>query len=207
MKQILAVLLAAAFCVALGACGNNYAKYDQLIGYLESGDYEAAQNEIERLESLREAEDDTASTDTAKVTAVQITSDNWDDYFEIVREETPVKNDFGETERMYVDNYFKLKDGFTMAERREGSETSIALEYSYTKEYRFFEVNKETGEVTLGERNEEQEPRPETGMKTIGYDKTALVDSHTYSTEGGWVGVDIDFAIIRAQGTLYLVEK
>lgn len=205
MKKILALLLAAMLCVSLGACSNSkYQKYDTLIQYLEDENYDQAYLELVRLAN---GENDAAENEEVKVRSVEITTDNWDDYFEFVQEESPDTNDFGEIERVFLDNYLKLKDGFELAPSREGSQTEVAVEYSYTQEYRFYELNTATGEFTLGELNEEKEPQPKTDMKTIREAKTGLNNGHTWSDDGGWIAVDTNIAMIRAQGTLYIIEK
>ena len=52
-KNILVFLLAAVLCLVCVACNdsndNKYAKYDTLIQYLESGEYEQAQKELDKL--------------------------------------------------------------------------------------------------------------------------------------------------------------
>lgn len=65
MKRIFACLLVLMVCVSLCACGNDeametYKKYEALIGYLESGDYENAYRELERLSGKKENEEEKA---------------------------------------------------------------------------------------------------------------------------------------------------
>ena len=54
MKRIFVCLLVLMVCLSLCACGNDaamekYKEYEALIGYLESGDYESAYRELDRL--------------------------------------------------------------------------------------------------------------------------------------------------------------
>ena len=90
MKKIIALLLVAVMCFSLAACGNSsklekYKKYEALINYMEAGDYESGLAEMIRISENGGSVDnagDESGEKTAK--AVEISIDNWQEYFEIV---------------------------------------------------------------------------------------------------------------------------
>ena len=113
MKKALSVLLALILCLSLCACGNQdkYKKYDTLIGYIESNKRAGALAGLTKLfgtnvfvgQLIVNPSEFTESTDPPIThTEVEITLENWQEYFEITIEEQWGKNAFGELSALYI---------------------------------------------------------------------------------------------------------
>ena len=109
MKKAVVVLLAILLCLSLCACGK-YEKYDTLIGYIEAGDEENAVNELHAL--LQETMPEVTEPAT---TTVEITMDNWQEYFEIVLGAGVSRDAFDEIETIYSKWSISLKEEFREA--------------------------------------------------------------------------------------------
>ena len=207
MKKIIVLLLVAVMSLSLVACGNNsklekYKKYEALINYMEAGDYESALAEMIRI-SENSGSVDNAGDESGKKTAkaVEISIDNWQEYFEIVEREKTQKNEFEEIEDMYKGVYLVLKDEYEMV----GYDTSIAIEYNYINEWRYVEIDKENGVLTIGELVPDRENEEMNGLTMkIGGSETSLTNDRSWSE--GMQAVPTNFEIVRIQGTLYIAE-
>lgn len=207
MKKIFSLLLVVVMCFSLAACGNSsklekYKKYEALINYMEAGDYESALAEMIRISENGGSVDnagDESGEKTAK--AVGISIDNWQEYFEIVEREETEKNEFEEIEDMYKGVYLVLKDEYEMV----GYDTSIAIEYNYINEWRYVEIDKENGVLTIGELVPDRENEEMNGLTMkISGSKTSLTNGRSWSE--GMQAVPTNFEIVRIQGTLYIAE-
>ena len=101
MKKAILILLVLGLCLFLCACGK-YAKYDTLIGYIEAGDEENAINEVLVLLEQNEP----------TIITVEITMENWQEYFEIRPLDVKVYNVFGDLEDSSVGAAFYLKEEY-----------------------------------------------------------------------------------------------
>ena len=161
MKKLLSLLLAAALVLSLGACGkeaNPYEKYEELFEYMEREDYDSAMAYIRERAGVPETEPQTASATEAETepettetepqpVTVEITMDNWQEYFELREYVEIKKNGFGEFEKVSV--YYALvnKDGMSP----ECNLSDVTMEFSYTKKYVSMSVDLENGTITYGE--------------------------------------------------------
>ncbi len=190
-------------CFSLVACGSNsvlekYKKYEKLINYMEAQDYESALAEMIKISENGGATDD---AEGKKTISVEITMDNWQEYFEIVEREKVEKNEFDEVDDMYKNTYLVLKDGYEMV----GYDTSIAVEYNYVLEWRYVEIDKENAVLTIGELVPDREIEEKNAeMKKITSRETSLTNGRTWSE--GMQAVPTNFEIVRIQGTLYIAE-
>ena len=130
-------------------------------------------------ESLQETETAAPSEETTKVpettaepapetTAepekdVEITMDNWEQYFEVRTAADPYVNENGETEDWSFGCGIFLRPEYVS--RFESGE--VNFEISYATEGRLFSVDPESGRCILGGRTESG-IRPESGCKTVG---------------------------------------
>lgn len=197
MKKIILLIISAAVCLSLCACGQSakYKKYDKLISCIENGDYEGAHSELDRIEAFDE------NTTASEYDAIDITLENWRDYFEIVESHEISKNNFDEIEDMYKTYKFVLKEGYSMDE----SNTHIDIEFNYIKEWRYVTVDKEKGVLTIGELSEDREPEEMNGhMITVMQKETNMMNSREYS--GDKQAVPCDVEIVRIQGKLYIAK-
>ena len=143
-KKVTIILSAACASLLLAACGNNkYEKYDELINYLEAGDYESAYAEVAGLEQLNK---DKEKKET-KTKEVDITMDNWQDYFEIQKTASVYKDDFVEIRG--------VEFGYCFVPKKEVEEqlleANVAVAYLFSNyEYYPWEYDQETEEVTVG---------------------------------------------------------
>ncbi len=176
MKKLFALVLTTVMAVAMVACGG-------------SGNDPQPTNTPEPTPSQ----------------TVQLTMDNWQDYFEIVEKEEPQKNRFDEVENIFFTNYLVLKNGYEIFEPSVGNEyTDIDIEYSYDTEKRWYTLD-ENGVATWGEVEPYENGRTEIVSLTSGGNLLpfCIEHSHSYST-GRYICVKTNITVTRIQGTLYL---
>lgn len=152
MKKALILFLTLILCLSLCACGSSkkYEKYDKLIEYIESGNSLAVYGEIQRLMSKNDNDENT------ELEIVELTVDNWKEYFEIRPYETKQYNDFGDLTVRQEGHAFYLKsehlavlsDGHPDLNGR--SVVDVSFKVNATMEYR--EYNNETKEFVEGGR-------------------------------------------------------
>ena len=211
MKRIFAVLLIAVMCLSSVGCSGEiakYKKYEALINYMEAEDYESALAEMIRLSNSGDASanSEEAASEEKSVVAVEINSENWQEYFEIIEEDQIEYNNFNEIEDMYQNFYLVLKDGYEMAGyEMPNCETNVAVEYNYFTEWRYVEIDKENGVLTIGDLVPDRSNEDHNGsMITIYSEKCSLTNGRTWSE--GMQAVPTGFEIVRMQGTLYIME-
>lgn len=111
MKKAILILLVLGLCLFLCACGK-YAKYDDLIGYIEAGDAENAINEVLVLLEQNKPETTEPEITEPTIITVEITMENWQEYFEIRPLDVKVYNVFGDLEDSSVGAAFYLKEEY-----------------------------------------------------------------------------------------------
>lgn len=197
MKKAMMLMLAMVLCVSLAACGNAYAKYDKLIAYLEQSDYESAHAEIDRLEAFDESNDKTAG-----VLTVEVTAENWQQYFKMEERFVTTKNNFDEISDVYKSVYLVLKDEYTMVNDGD-NQTSVAVEYNFIKEWHYVTKNLTAGTLTIGKLVPDKTTTDMSGsMVTITSKETSLTNGREWSE--GMQAIPMDFEIVRIKGTLYI---
>lgn len=198
MKRICLMFLVLILCLSLAACGNTQNKYNKLIDHLERGDYDSAHSEIDRLAAL----DD--ESEPSNVLAIEVTTENWQQYFKIEERTNTSINNFGEIEDAYKSFYLVLKDEYTMASNEDQS-TSVAVEYNYIKEWHYVTVDTTAGTVTIGDLNPDHSTEDMSGsMVTIRSKETPLTSGRSYTSDAQ--AVPMNFEIVRMKGTLYVEE-
>ena len=118
MKKLFVLFCTVTMCLSLVACGNKselekYKKYETLIYYMEAEDYKAAYEElirISRADGNTENAKENANEDK-KEKIVEITMDNWQEYFEKRDVYRVEYNEFDEIEEIYFYGILALKDG------------------------------------------------------------------------------------------------
>ena len=182
MKKFVSLLLAALLVLSLGACGkeeNPYEKYQELFEYMEQEDYDSAMAYIRERAGAPETEPQTAPATEAETqpeptetqpaetepqpVTVEITMDNWQDYFEL-REYTEIKkNGFGEFER--ADYWVALvnKDGMYP----DCFLSDVTMEFSYTMKRVSVTVDPENETITCGAERGRDPYRNYTGVQTM----------------------------------------
>lgn len=226
MKKILVMLLVIGMCFSLIACGDNsevekYKKYETLIAYMEAEDYESALAEvvemsngsvyIDNTSDVEETTDMEETTNTESVTeeeelgeeepeveAIEITLDNWQEYFEIVERDKVIKNAFDEITDVVRVWDIVIKDGFEMVEY------DIAVEYSFIYEMRYYEIDKEDGTLTIGEYSGEGKFSDTMNKKISSSVESNLI--FTSSAGNKILYFPTDLQIVRIQGTLNIVK-
>lgn len=135
MKKIIAFFLVAVMCLPLVACDNGLTPD-------ESKDTSTSA--------------DITNTDTEQTTKViEITLDNWQEYFEVKSIPRVVTNDFDEPIAFHIKTVFRLKDDW----KDLAEEINIAVEYSCTDGHRaMYQYNTQTQELVEGERSSHSAP-------------------------------------------------
>ena len=137
MKKAMSLLLTLVMCLSLCACGG---------GNDTPETTEIPTTTIPATTELEISEPETTAPIEAEpqYETVEITMENWEDYFEFTHFYIPYKNSFGEVENFSVETRFCLKDGYN------ASNVDIAIEYSYVEQGFTYEVNFENGTLTFG---------------------------------------------------------
>lgn len=163
MKKIIALFLATVMCLALAACGNNdemakYKKYDTLINYMEAEDYEGVAQEIIRISqesssSCGAADDNGNTENNVKSETVELTLDNWKDFFELRLKPEYRLNEFGEVETLVLSQFLVFKEEYA------GCVTcnDVAIEMNKTVQVIEIKLDSTEQSYTLGEVVEQGE--------------------------------------------------
>lgn len=145
IKTIAALLLAASMCVALAACGSS-----NQTTTTAAETTTAVETTTKAEETTTKAAETTKASDNeseeAGRQAVEITADNWQDYFRMESTCIPWKNDAGETYDVVLAYYLFLKEGYTADEN-----TKLNVEYTYTVDYKYVTKDINAGLITIGE--------------------------------------------------------
>ena len=113
MKKLLTSILAFALTLSLVGCGGKTNK------------------------GTSNNSDNNTAISNDKITEIEITSDNWQDYFEIVQEDHYFKNDFDEIYGVAEAYYLVLKDNYNLVPASQ-KESKVAVEISYkTTQYNY----------------------------------------------------------------------
>ena len=208
MKKNFCFILALVLCFMLCACGK-YKKYDTLIDYLEAGDYEQAVQEVEKLRQN--------SLESKQTITVNITLDNWQDYYEIVLVPSFSANAFREITGANVYHKIQLKESWkdrfvescvaiawTVSERalcdfQAKPNERGTLDVSYSNVQPVSYQSSDDGDCCLTGISED------ISYGRYGYDDNNIkVDGNTF-TWTGYVYQKVDFT--RIEGTLTLAEE
>jgi hypothetical protein len=150
-------------------------------------------------------EKDTATIEPQYET-VEITPDNWQDYFE-VRSESFVftENNFGEVSDIEVEIYLMTKDGIVC----DISNCDIAVEWEYTWGYTSFLINRENETITYGAvPSNPWTQNADKTMRAIGDSFGCTIFTHHVGTlEGEMFPRLLSADVIRIEGTLCFYQK
>jgi hypothetical protein len=160
MKKFIALLLVAMMCFALVACGDGSGdtseciqceKYEDLIELLENKKYKEAIIEIYELAGAPSNDNNNVNNSETEppTQEIEITLNNWQEYFEITLIPKVVKNDFDEPIGFYTSTVFMLKNEWHDLIK----DWNINIEYSLTEGYyAYFNYDMETQELTESDR-------------------------------------------------------
>ncbi len=195
MKKLLALLLAAIMCFSLVACGEN--GNASLVEEYENSEQENA--EPEKTEPQYET--------------VEITLDNWQEYFELKMSVCEMKNAFGELENLFPQMCFVLKEDWAGVT----ADMDIVFEYTCTDGYRCqFTYNTDTEELTEGEKTDDYVTDPWGAIREM--DERYIEDGANIFGNGNYdVTVDGNIAsftadmystveFLRIQGTITVTK-
>lgn len=119
---------------------------------------------------------------------VEITLDNWQDYFELREDRKFSENAFGEFAELYTSYYLVAKDGIVV----EQSKSDIAVEYSTTYERRPYTIDFENKNIAYGDAIETLSSGPY--IKEMG-------NSYLWGADESWYGIYVDAsAAVQLQG-------
>ncbi len=178
MKKIIALILATVVCLSLVACGNN------------SGD------------------DTPPTTEVTQITGpVEITTENFETYFEFVEESFFTKDASGNYAHLRFRHYYKLKDNYSIDETK----SSIKLDYSYTQSTKGVTIDFANQKFTLGEQFGESKINDGIKISKISKmtykDYAILLLQPTHAVKGDTQIIYFsDFKLNSVEGTLYFVD-
>lgn len=238
MKKFLTLLFVAALCLSLAACGEKpetcenaadhetikkYEKYEAIIDLLEKEDYDSAQSAIDRLRedgkttttTADDGKGDLGDADTSAPTVevVELTVENWFDYFEVVEVVDWKTNAFDEVVEIDIWHCFKLKDEWGKV---DDEQTEIALEYRFTgcifegsvdypnKTYEVGEMvssSEQTDIVTAFANRSDANGNEVFRTGALGWNRLG------YNEREGTIHYYTNFIPVRVQGSLYLIKE
>lgn len=172
MRKILSIALILVLIAGMTACGkteapeNPYEKYEKLFRYMEDEDYDAAIEYIQKKAGKREKDGSAAPATEAPAAetmapmpateaapaesqweSVEITMENWQDYFEFREYPEFKRNGFGEFEEFELWFVLTSKDGIIP----DCDQSNVTFEYSLRGRYCPITLDPETDEYTFGE--------------------------------------------------------
>ena len=238
MKKLIPLLMILVSIFALSACtvhqdgpaapngmdatqttaDENQEKYNNIIQYLQSGEYDIAIDVIKQMEQ----EAIKAENAGKGIQEITITSENWQDYFTLGDDVNYYLNSFGEITHINGSTGFCLKEGYELVLDDPNCQTSVAFEVEQQPYVADVTYDFTAGTFALGE-----EKAPSNGKNSIHtntYSTSVYHDSKEYPATGvcgigyQWQG-DIDdgtvqeeivyriVQVMRAEGTLYIYEK
>ncbi len=229
MKKFVALFLVVVMCFLLTGCGSGGAvngkcarceKFDDLLDLLEDENYDGAIKEIENIEAGKKDDADNAGENNgvadeneANPQSVEITLDNWEEYFELCVYTNFNENGFGEFE--YANTYYSLASKENLNVDCEKSD--VTVEYTRTEEERPVTVDFENKKLTYGKGTDTFVSEPDVvTMYNISSYVSEEYDRGRYGTYlvGGYIDsledtsyyvTDID--VSRIQGTLYYTTR
>ena len=147
-----------------------------------------------------------------KYTTVEITMDNWQDYFEFKEDYLYYEDAFGDCERVEIYYILVCKNGIQIEE----SLSNVAVECSYTREYCYLEINPTDKTYTWSEKRTLPTDETETvemwNVRLGGYDnvkqygygaKVFMFLSQGGKSQYGWVCSNFD--VVRVKGSIALI--
>ena len=161
-----------------------------------------------------------------RITKVEITLDNWQDYFELVYEPVWKKNDFGEVVKFYPVVRLQVKDELFVYKDPEGAsygfkfvpydEYDVIFEISYKHNMKECQVDFENLKYVWGEHLDDYEITEHTVTaslieqgEALGEQGVLQVYSQTYysdeTIDNAQVDI-VDYHVTRVQGHLYIFE-
>ena len=149
MKKAISLLLALVMCLSLCACGGG--SETPKTEYIESHNPTNIQNETNNAESTEQTEAEPIETEPT-YTTIEISLDNWQDYFQFQWVVSEVRNDFDELTGIKPQMKFSLKEEWVSV----AEDMDVAVEYSCTNGYYcWFIYNIGTGEIVEGETSDD----------------------------------------------------
>lgn len=137
---------------------------------------------------------------TLSVKEIEITTENWDTYFEFVEKEKEYKNKYNETEHIQFYYAFVLKDGYIMADKG----TEIEMEYSFIESFYRVEEDLINKKIIWGEHTgTSEEPVIQEYRITRAESKVAGESLFIGGTSKSKCS---DFKVLRIYGTLAIME-
>lgn len=148
---------------------------------------------------------------SANLTAIELTVDNWQDYFEPYEHISITKNSFGEITGIDVSRYMVVKEayGFVVADL-----SKVAVEYTYSDVRQKVTADPNAGTYTLGEIVDTYGPYGPTTSSMYGRHSDDGVHRYGMSCGSFYIGkfpedevsVRTDLTMTRLMGTIYVVE-
>lgn len=235
MKRIVVFLLVLIMCLSLCACGskvaeNPYAKYEELFVYLETNDYDSANAYIQNFfgknvsqpatEPIEEMPVETEHVETEpdenklQYRTIEITLENWQDYFELKTITVTHKNGFNEIDYFFPQLKFLVREEWADAM----SDMHVVFEYRCTDSYAcWFSYNMDTEELIEGEKTDHYVSDPWGAIRTLEKDDieygTWLYGNskrETVTLDGNIAKIVADMystvEILRIEGTITVAE-
>lgn len=207
MKKAIALLLALAMVLPLYACGAKEEKSNRQ----EVTQTETAVPETEENDSNTVAVQEETVEVQASVEQVEITIDNWEDYFTIDFYEDWNINGFGEADALLVGYRLNIKDAYADS-LTNLSDSEINMEYSYQPVFYHCDYDFSAKTYTVKDKdNSFAGMKANTDTKTIHFDDS-FKDGYALT----WGNIDEfyndiiiteNFEVLHVQGKIFLLVK
>jgi len=186
MKKLLALLLVMIMCCFLVACGS---RHDTSSGNQPQIDENTTPNIVE----------------------IELTAENFDTYFEFVEIAFFSENAFGEADEMDLSQFYLVREEYTVSDA-----STLAIEYTRTWGSVICDVDFVNQTFVLGDIEDKADPsiiiddscslyRDIGGKDRYGF-SVGAISQVSKDSGNNIMGYNFDFEILRATGTLYLIE-
>lgn len=183
------MVLAALLCLSAVAFAERSGdeKYADLLNLLETKQYSKAREYIDRLENLQQ--------DGAAVTEVEITSENWQEYFVLKEEACWLRNDFGEVAYGVWEQVMCVHDEW--ADKAVLDTSDVAFECSYDRSDYRCTVDCEAQTLEIGELDYENEEN----------ETTTFCIGDRYQADVEWSGGTVNGVELLPENVVYCIQS
>lgn len=180
MKKLFKLFLCLTMGISLNACG--------------SSDNSSDVNNSDRGNNI-------STSENSNIISVEITTENWNDYFEIVQEEEFLKNSFGDVEGLNFVTYLKLKNQYEIEVGREYN-SNLAIELKFVEVQYIVNIDDVNLTYEILDVNGSPLEKTEIFTKSIIENKVSIIGEGRHTE--GCVSREENIEILRISGTIYI---
>ena len=180
-------------------------KYDEAMALVAAQKYPEAFRALSELGDYKDV-----AQQLQRFRAVEITIDNWQEYFEFLSEDRLVQNNAGEYVQAYFTYSMQMKDG-VFSRIYDFARNNVAITVAYQKQLMEFSLDPQSGIYSIEQStNSYSAVFPYTKpLLFVGNQQKIIIDDSStvdFGPEGYYCEVRKNFRVNEAQGYLFLYE-